>query len=260
MKWLSSLRRETSDDAAAPGVTADGPATVPAMQPELAGAAQTLPLAADSNSPADFATDEAAITTTWLGSPATERHETRLADEFDPGALLQQMRDELSAGQRELCEGQRALNDLFSTRFRSDEAQARAVEKLHDELRQYKTNFVRQQLLPLLKEVIFCHDFLTEQVARLAVESAGTPDPALRALASAQQMLIDLMFKYDVEPFRSEGEQFDPKCQQCTQTVAADRTEDDRTIAARGLTGFRSPEGIVRREQVTVYKFTPGAD
>src|SRR5262249_55190677 len=126
--------------------------------------------------------------------------------------------------------------------------------------RQYKSNFVRQQLLPLLKEVIFCHDFLTAQIERLAAVTEDAGASASRALAAAQQMLADLMFKYDVEPFRADGEQFDPKWQQCTQTIPTDRSEADKTLASRGLTGFRSPEGVVRREQVTVYKFTPGAE
>jgi molecular chaperone GrpE (heat shock protein) len=82
----------------------------------------------------------------------------------------------------------------------------------------------------------------------------------VRALEAVRQMLVDLMFKYDVEPFRSESEQFDPKSQQCVQTVATTEPAADKTIASRRAEGFRSPEGIVRREQVSVYKFTPGAD
>src|SRR5262245_39894249 len=40
---------------------------------------------------------------------------------------------ELAAAQASLAEQQRQLNELFATRLRSDEAQARAVEKLHNE-------------------------------------------------------------------------------------------------------------------------------
>lgn len=276
MKWLSSLRRESAESeapsaAADPGdaptgsspvstlVDSQSPATMPtpapSAEPQVSAcgdggpAGQPVPVdgAAHENS-AELACQPDAAGNQTAG-PATESPLTE---------ALVKLRDELLQKQQSLGDEQRALNELFTTRLRSDDAQARAVEKLHDELRQYKTNFIRQQLLPVLKEVIFCHDFVVAQMDRFASASEEKPERAV--LEATRQMLIDLLFKYDVEPFRTEEERFDPKTQQCTQTVPSPRTEADKTVATRGLPGFRGPEGIVRREQVSVYKFTPGAD
>jgi molecular chaperone GrpE (heat shock protein) len=271
MKWLPSLRRETSESEA-PNVTVGEPETsavlapfVPTMVDPLIAStsAETERPRSDEGTavrpsiPADTAEDSAAadiasrqtIVNDAAGGPANR---------IDISETLEKVREDLLRKQQELNDAQRALNELFSTRLRSDEAQARAVEKLHDELRQYKANFVRQQLLPMLKEVIFCHDFVSAHMERLASENIE--QPGHRPLEATRQMLIDLLFKYDVEPYRSEGEPFDPKTQQCTHTIPIDRPEADKTVATRGLPGFRGPEGIVRREQVSVYKFTPGAD
>lgn len=274
MKWLSSLRRDSAESdapsaAADPGDAPTGPSLISTL--------------VDSQSPAPVPTPstEPLVSTCGDGGPAGQpvpvdgaAHENSAepAGPQDAGRnqtagpatdlavtdALVKLRDELLQKQQSLGDEQRALNDLFSTRLRSDEAQGRAVEKLHDELRQYKANFIRQQLLPVLKEVIFCHDFVVAQMERSASASEEKPERA--ALEATRQMLIDLLFKYDVEPFRTEDERFDPKSQQCTQTVPSPRSEADKTVATRGLPGFRGPEGIVRREQVTVYKFTPGAD
>lgn len=201
----------------------------------------------------------APTTTAEIASPPTAPGElpSISANEHPLASALEKLQADLLETRQALTTEQRNLNELFSTRLRSDEAQGRAVEKLHDELRQYKANFIRQQLLPLLKEVIFCHDFVVAQINRL--ESNADAGAATAPLDATRQMLIDLLFKYDVEPFRTEDERFDPKSQQCTQTFATPEAESDKTVAARGLPGFRGPDGIVRREQVTVYKFTPGA-
>lgn len=268
MKWLQSLRREPMEDSGNSSVVTDRtadqmaaatPATEPAVVPpasveqtQSASASDDLTAGGQPQSSVAASTEKTPI------GPDEEAPATSRPDATAIVELLGEMQAQFGAFRQELSAGQQALNDQFATRLRSDEAQARAVEKLHDELRQYKTNFVRQQLLPLLKEVIFCHDFVSAQIEKLS--AAGEATSAVRPLEATQQMLIDLLFKYDVEPYRSEGETFDPKWQQCTHTVPIGRAEGDKSIAARGLTGFRAPEGVVRREQVSVCKFTPGAD
>lgn len=275
MKWPFNLRHEEPEESDPTVVAAENSTPNPAG-PNLTGPNPTGPdIAAASTgaTPPDPPRVDASVALSGVEQSAKcgnlpTASETPAGDPTAPSApaagnlgtpddiptLLETMRAELAAGQEQLRDDQKALNELFATRLRSDEAQGRAVERLYDELRQYKTNFVRQQLLPLLKEVIFCHDFLTGQIERLAA-GLDAADPA-----AARQMLTDLLFKYDVEPYRSEADTFDPKQQQCTRTIPTGRNELDRTIAARGLEGFRSGNELVRREQVSVYKFTPGAE
>lgn len=268
MKWLPSLRRETLDGigppSAAAGETVDPPdrGEAGASPPEgdqidsLRPTDGTLP-----DSPTETSTtvltpeDVQAITSAMSEAPGPAARASEVVE------LLAGLRQDMVDRQQALGDGQRNLNDLFMTRLRSDEAQTRAFEKLHDELRDYKANFVRRQMLPLLKEVVFCHDFLSGEIERLHGSDAASADPAaIRALETARQMLIDMMFKYDIEPYRAEGETFDPKWQQCARVIPTGRADADKTIAARGREGFRSPEAILRREQVSIYKFTPGAD
>jgi molecular chaperone GrpE (heat shock protein) len=276
MKWLPSLRRDTPEEREPAGTAAEQPDFSPGPTNVAQAPSGSAEFSQAESPPVDRPPEpaESMISATPEGNSAASGTGEAAANAEAPSAqcapgstppgetlaLLEKVREELSGKQQLLCDDQRALNELFATRLRSDEAQARAVERLHDELRQYKTNFVRQQFLPLLKEVIFCHDFLTGQIERAAGEAAANGDAAKRPLVAARQMLTDLLFKYDVEPYRSEAIAFDPKLQQCTHTVPTDRNEADKTIAARGLEGFRSADGIVRREQVSVYKFTPGAD
>ena len=71
------------------------------------------------------------------------------------------------------------------------------------------------------------------------------------------RMLLDVLSKYDIEPVRSDSPHFDRKSQQCVGTKETSDSTLDRTIAHRGLIGFTDGVRIVRREQVTVYKYSP---
>ncbi|MFN0052619.1 MAG: nucleotide exchange factor GrpE [Planctomycetales bacterium] len=272
MKWLHSLLHDPTEHSAAPPGAASTPTSSDDSAPPepVAGAHPEEPRLNDggemegrSHSAGLGSESETLVIEPTMSSAPSETNDGLLVPM--PPEFLDELRKGLNSireRQGQLGDDQRALSEMFTSRLRSDDVQARAVEKLHDELRGYKTAFVRQQMLPLLKEVIFCHDFVSGELARLSTdESASSSEsPAVRALAMTGQMLLDLLFKYDVEPFRSAAEQFDPKTQQCMRTVPCDRAELDKTIAARGLTGFCGPEAVIRREQVSVYKHTPGAN
>jgi molecular chaperone GrpE (heat shock protein) len=71
-------------------------------------------------------------------------------------------------------------------------------------------------------------------------------------------MVADVLSKYDVEPYRVPGPDFDRREQQCVRTVPTSVEADEKKIAAVGAVGFRLADQIVRKEQVTVYKYAPG--
>ena len=261
MKWLSSLRRDAADS------------TEGATQAEAAEALPAAETMRRLDSPGGGSVIESPEASKPdpdnLGSGAGTVENGDITSPPVPmpagGVLNREVLQDvvaaaLQASMQPLGEAQKALQEQFVSRIRSDEVQAKALETLHDDLKQYKANFVRQQMLPLLKEVIFCHDFVASQIERAVGDEANANGPTASALGATKQMLLDLLFKYDVEPYQGDGEQFDPKSQQCARTVPTGRAEADKTIAGRIQTGFRSPEGIVRREQVTVYKFTSGAE
>lgn len=166
--------------------------------------------------------------------------------------------DELFAIQKRQAEELARLRELFESRLRSDDVQNRSLDRLLDELRDYKANFVRQQWQPLLREVIDCHDFAAKESQRLSAAESSGPE-ASASLGVLRQMLLDLLSRYDIEPYRHESELFDAKWQQCIKTVFSSNPEDDKRIAEQGVPGFRQGEQLVRREQVVVYKFKSGS-
>ena len=78
---------------------------------------------------------------------------------------------------QDLAAKQEALRELFESRLRSDEVQAKALERLHDQVREYKTNFVRQEMQPLLRDLIYLLRFAADEVERA---NRGGPLPTPR--------------------------------------------------------------------------------
>ncbi len=185
--------------------------------------------------------------------------------EVQPSAPLATAQDPTTAtalidvaiGLQDLSAKQDGLRELFEARIRSDEVQAKALERLHDQVREYKTNFVRQEMQPLLRDLIYCYDYAADEVDRS--NRSGPPPTAqetARAFDHLRQMVADVLAKYDVVPYRSEGPEFDRREQQCVRTVPTTVESEEKKIAVVGAIGFRLADLIVRKEQVTVYKYT----
>jgi molecular chaperone GrpE (heat shock protein) len=167
---------------------------------------------------------------------------------------------DVACGLQELGSKQEELRALFEARIRSDEVQAKALERLSDQLRDYKTNFIRQEMQPLLRDLIYCYDFAADEADRAGREG---PPPTIQEIGHAfnhlKQMVADVLAKYDVEPYRAAGPDFDRREQQCVRTVPTANEADEKKVAVVGAIGFRLAEQVIRKEQVTVYKYTPGA-
>jgi hypothetical protein len=248
MKWLQGLLKESKEGEGSTPMSSDSSAVV-----------EENPPAVDSPPPAA----EAALLDPALAAPVVpDVSEQGLTPEAVPVIDLAPLLGRLE----EVGTRQNDLLQLFESRLKSDDVQGKMMERLHDELQQHKSNFVRQAMTPLLKEVIFCHDFAVQQGDKL--RNGGQEESGVAALEALRQMLVDVLFKFDVEPYRGEDEvettsgttvlspSFDPRTQQCLRTLPTDQPELDKRIASRGACGFRSGEAILRRELVSVYKYS----
>ncbi len=151
------------------------------------------------------------------------------------------------------CQDQ--LQQLYASRIHSDEVQSKAIDRLHDELQEYKRSFVRQEMMPLFGDIIFCYDLACQYFHSASDCVEGNIADGSNTLQALRQMLLDILEKYGLESYRGEGETFDSKVQYRTESVDTEVEENDKRIAERGVEGFRSGATLVRREQVSVYRY-----
>ncbi|WP_240907053.1 nucleotide exchange factor GrpE [Paludisphaera rhizosphaerae] len=143
------------------------------------------------------------------------------------------------------------LQGQFDREVRAEANRERIVDRLHAELQEYKQDLLMKMQRPIFVDLIQLHDDVGKMAAALAPEAhdfRGT-------LESIQTALEDVMFRQGVEPFRAEGDVFDPRRQRAVTTVSTPDPGLAKTIAARIRPGFQAGEKVVRPEVVSVYTF-----
>jgi molecular chaperone GrpE (heat shock protein) len=233
----------------------NGPEVAPKADPESIGMTEAPSIfERDDLVTEALAAREVALENGLEGTPHSPGSPAEVIDPAATAALI-----EVACGLQDLGAKQEELRALFEARIRSDEVQAKALERLSDQLRDYKQNFIRQEMQPLLRDLIYCYDFAADEADRASVDgSTPSPREIAHAFSHLKQMVADVLAKYDVEPYRASGQDFDRREQQCVRTVPTAVEADEKKVAAVGAIGFRLAEQIIRKEQVTVYKYAPG--
>jgi molecular chaperone GrpE len=145
------------------------------------------------------------------------------------------------------------LQAVVDREFRAESSREKVVDRLHAELQEYKNDLLLKITRPIFIDLIQLHDDLGKMAEAVA------EGREIQLLRDVQQGLEDILYRQGVEPFRTEGETFDPRRQRAVSTVATDDPEQAKRIAARLRPGFFLEEKVIRPELVSVFALNRSA-
>lgn len=144
------------------------------------------------------------------------------------------------------------VRKLVSDRLNDDRVREKAFDKLYQELRQYKEDFLFQAEKPLLLDLLLFYDSLNWFQESL-VKQEMSPD----VIADSFQFLIDefleVLYRRDVLPYE-ESKKFDRKLHKAVKVESTDDKELDYTIKQVLKRGFVRNEKVVRAEEVVIHR------
>lgn len=152
-----------------------------------------------------------------------------------PTEILTELR-ELRSELRE----QRAKSDSKDTAFRA----------MHEELQQYKDDFMLQVEKPLLLDLLLFYDSLNWFQESL-VKQDMSPDVLEENFQYLIDELLELLYRRNVTPMES-SERFDRTKHKAVQVVKTDMREHHELITQVMKRGFQRAETTLRPEEVIV--------
>ncbi|MGO9599891.1 MAG: nucleotide exchange factor GrpE [Isosphaeraceae bacterium] len=145
------------------------------------------------------------------------------------------------------------LQSLFDREVRAEATRERIVDRLHAELQEYKQDLLLKVQRPIFIDLIQLHDDIGKMIEAQPAEDADQAAAVWGTLESIRTAILDILYRQGVEPFQTEGDEFDPRRQRAVTTAPVDEPGQNRTIAGRLRPGFQAGEKIIRAEMVSVY-------
>lgn len=149
------------------------------------------------------------------------------------------------------------LQNEFSGKIKYDAHKDQIIDKLHQELQEYKQDIVKKHILSVVLDVVKVADDIRKWIAYFRSLDVSQRDPVklFRYLEAIPSDLEDIFYWQGVKPYVSSEGVFNPATQRAIKKIATDDSTKDKTVAKSIRPGYEWEGKIIRQEMVAVYVY-----
>lgn len=150
------------------------------------------------------------------------------------------------------------LQDDFTGKIKYDAHKDLIIDKLHQELQEYKQDIVKKHILSIVLDVVKVADDIRKWLTYFRSLEVSQRDPVklFRYLEAIPSDLEDIFYWQGVKPYTNREGDFDPARQRAIKKITTDDISKDKTIAKSLRPGYEWEGKVIRQEMVAVYVYT----
>jgi molecular chaperone GrpE (heat shock protein) len=169
--------------------------------------------------------------------------------QLEPGDLQHQ----IGAIQAQLMQ----LKEEFTGKIKYDAHKDQVIDKLHQELQEYKQDIVKKHILSIVLDVVKVADDIRKWLAYFRSLDVSQRDPVklFRYLEAIPSDLEDIFYWQGVKPYTNREGVFNPAKQRAIKKIPTDDILKDKTIAKSLRPGYEWEDKVIRQEMVAVYVY-----
>jgi molecular chaperone GrpE (heat shock protein) len=151
-----------------------------------------------------------------------------------------------------------ALQNEFAGKLKYDAHKDEIIDKLHQELQEYKQDIVKKHILSIVLDVVKVADDIRKWITYFRSLDVSQRDPVklFRYLEAIPSDLEDIFYWQGVKPYTNKEGLFDPARQRTIKKVFTGDISKDKTIAKSLRPGYEWEGKVIRQEMVAVYVYT----
>jgi len=149
------------------------------------------------------------------------------------------------------------LKDEFIGKLKYDAHKDKIIDKLHQELQEYKQDIVKKHILSIVLDVVKVADDIRKWLTYFRSLDVSQRDPVklFRYLEAIPSDLEDIFYWQGVRPYSSKDGIFNPAKQRAIKKISTDDSAKDKTIAKSLRPGYEWEDKVIRQEMVAVYVY-----
>lgn len=150
------------------------------------------------------------------------------------------------------------LKSLIETRLSYDETKEKTIEKLHEELKLYRDNFIFQSQKPIFIDLIMLYDDFMQVLSVFEEKQDMTKDDiaAMRHnLHTIKEGLLEILYSREVTLYHKHPDFLDYKLHKTIGTVPTSIESENNQVAKIVKPGFCWNGKTLRPEEVIIKKY-----
>ncbi len=183
-------------------------------------------------------------------SPDGDAEETA-PETLSPSLLaLQEIKKQNEEQHQDLSEKIAKIEEELIQKIKKDQNQKEAFEKLYEEMKQYKDNFLRTAARPIIADLLLLFD----NIARIE-KKMSSHEEVSKDLQFLREELEEILYRQDVEMITEHSPHLDRQYQRAVQTTATGDPQEDGRVSQVIREGFRWGEHLLRPQEVLLKKY-----
>ena len=130
-------------------------------------------------------------------------------------------------------------------------------DRLYDEMRGYKEDFMMKAQRPIFSEIILLYDSIRSLKSYYEKNREVPLDRLLENLESFMTEATEILARRKILPIVEPGQYLVKETQKAVKVIQTEIADDDMLISERVKTGFTIGGKIFRREEVIIYQYSP---
>ena len=150
------------------------------------------------------------------------------------------------------------VKSLIETRLSYDETKEKTIEKLHEELKLYRDNFIFQSQKPIFIDLIMLYDDFMQVLSVLDEKQDMTKEEiaAMRHnLHTVKEGLLEILYRREVELYHKHPDFLDYKLHKTIGTVPTSIESENNQVEKIVKPGFCWNDKTLRPEEVIIKKY-----
>jgi len=150
-----------------------------------------------------------------------------------------------------------ALQREFEGKLKYDAHKDEIIDKLHNELQEYKQDILKKHILSIVMDVVKVADDIRKWLTYFRSLEVSQRDPRklFRYLEAIPSDLEDIFYWHGVRPFSTAEGIFDPSRQRAIKKIPSMDASQDKLIAESIRPGYEWSGKVIRQEMVAVYVY-----
>ena len=163
--------------------------------------------------------------------------------------------DELFPMLRENNSVLKEIKTIIQERLEYDAAKEKVVDKLNDELKFYRDNFVFQSQKSMFIDLMLLYDNLERILNLLVNDEAFSKEKIAELLETFKEELLEILYRKDITPFEDHPEYLNYKLHKTIKTIPTNEESENNKVDKIIKIGFRWNDKILRPEEVIIKKY-----
>jgi molecular chaperone GrpE (heat shock protein) len=149
----------------------------------------------------------------------------------------------------------REIKSSVEARQEYDASKQKIIDRLDEEMKNYRDNFILQSQKPVFIDLILLYDDMKKLMDTISQAESLDREEVLKNIDILKDELLEVLYRRDIELYEEHPERLDHRLHRTISTAECESEDDNNKVLKIARDGFKWNGKVLRAEEVIIAKY-----